>query len=109
MESSVYANVVVRCMTFSTPGSDRLESWVNDLVNVNALEILDKVKYMIDDLYENKMDDTLIMAMVEVCNYDRIDREQPLITIFDREDDILEFVLDEEEMLDRILDLIAEE
>ena len=103
------ATVTIAVYTYSTPNSTRTKSWESVIESASVSEIIQSVKDEVEQFYKEEIDDTLITAVIEIINYQNIDVRQPHYTIYDKETNLLNYDIDEIELRNDILELIADE
>ena len=103
------ATVTIAVYTYSTPNATRTKSWESVIENASVSEIIQCVKDEVEQFYQEEIDDTLITAVVEIINYENINVRQPHYTIYDRETNLLNYDIDEVELRNDIMELIADE
>ena len=103
------ATVTIAVYTYNTPNSTRTKSWESVIERASVNEIVEHIKDEIEQFYKEEIDDTLITAVIEIINYENIDVRQPHYTIYDKETNLLNYEIDELELRNDILELIADE
>ena len=103
------ATITIAVYTYSTPQATRTKSWESEIENASVNDIIQCVKEEIEQFYQEEVDETLVTAVVEIINYENINVRQPHYTIFDRETNLLNYDIDEEELRNDIMELIADE